>query len=317
MVEQAHGEGEASHRMLRGLALALCLSAVVLGVEGLGAFYSRSLALIVDAVHNVPDLFAFAVSYLSLLGIARGGPKEATFGAHRIEVFAAILNAFVILTAGILFAYPAVIGLVQGSTPFGPIDPAWILFAAVPTLALRGAAAFHLGRIPRAARDLNVRSVLVHLGCDIAITAALIADAVVLLVSPASVRVDAAAALVIAAILVYESVPIFQGGWEVLTERVPRGVSLPAVTRSIRSTPRVRGVHDLHIWSVCPTFVCMTAHISVDEMTVSECAHITQELRGKVEREFGIVHAVFECEGEARGAHPNIAEAGSSDASAR
>lgn len=296
MVEHPHGESEASQRILQGLAVALLLTAIVLGLEAVGAVMSRSLAVTVDAVHDVPDLFAFAASYLALAAIARGSTTEHTFGSHRFEVFAAILNAFVILAAGLLFAYPAIVGLTNDTTPFGTLDPAWILFAAIPTLALRSVSAIYLGRIPRAARDLNVRSVLVHLGADIAITAALIIDAIVLVYSPTSVQVDSAVALAIAAVLIVESVPIFRGAWDVLTERVPRGLSLTNLTEVVKSVPRVKDVHDLHVWAVCPTFVCMTAHVRVEEMTLGESADVTDELRQAVEQTFGIAHSVFELE---------------------
>lgn len=305
MGQQGHGESEATHQILRGLAVALLLSGAVLALETVGALLSRSLSVTIDAVHNLPDLFAFAVSYLSLAGTATGTTEEHTFGSHRLEVFAAILNAFVILAAGVVFAYPALTSLLNHASAFGTVDPEWIFLAAVPTLGLRAVAGVYLGRIPRAARDLNVRSVLLHLATDVAITVALIVDAAVLFLHPESAWVDSAAALVIAGILVYESIPIFRGGWEVLTERVPRGVSLPALTTSIRSVERVREVHDLHVWAVCPTLVCMTAHVSVEEMPVSESSRITATLREMVEREFGIVHSVFEVETEPPAAHPS------------
>src|SRR5579859_4565759 len=184
MGDQPHGEGEGSRLIERGLVVALLLSAAVLVVEGVGAFLSRSLALTVDAVHNVPDLLAFAVSYVSVVAIAKGGTDAHTFGSHRLEVFAAILNAFIILAAGVLFAYPAAVGLVRGELTFGSIDPTFLLLAALPTLVLRGAAAFVLGRVPRAARELNVRSVMIHLGTDLVIAAALIGDAVVITFAP-------------------------------------------------------------------------------------------------------------------------------------
>ncbi|HLM91784.1 MAG TPA: cation diffusion facilitator family transporter [Thermoplasmata archaeon] len=298
MVDPPHGESETSGRILRGLKVALGLSVVVLVLEVVGAALSRSLSVTVDAVHSIPDVFAFAISYLSLAAAGRGPTEEHTFGSHRLEVFAAILNAFVILAAGVIFVYPALLELVHGSSLLGPIDPTWILFAAVPTLALRIAAAAYLGRIPRAARELNVRSVLVHLATDTAITVALIVDALLLLVSPGHIWVDAAVALVIAGILVYESIPIFQGGWDILTERVPRGLSMTALIGALKSTPRVRDVHDVHVWSVCPTLVCMTAHVDVQEMPMSESATVREQLRQRVEGQFGIVHAVFELETE-------------------
>ncbi len=306
MVELAHGESEASYRVLRGLATALAISVVVLGVEAVGAWFSHSLSVTVDAVHNLPDLFAFTISYLALAGTAVGRSDVHTFGSHRQEVFAAILNAFVILATGLLFAYPALLGLVHGAAAFGPVDAQWVLFAALPTLALRVASAAYLGRIPRQVRDLNVGSVLLHLASDIAITLALVVEAGLLLLYPAAAWVDSAAALFVAGVLVYESIPIFQGGWEVLTERVPHGLSLGPLREAIESVPRVRQVHDLHVWALCPTLVCMTAHVEVDEMPMSEGGAITSALRKRVEDEFGIVHSVFELETGSSGSRARL-----------
>ncbi len=312
MPEHSHGESEAAGRILRGLVVAIVITVVALLVEAIGAVLSRSLSVTVDAVHNVPDLFAFVASYIALAATARGRTDEQTFGSHRLEVFAALLNAFVILTTGAVFAYPAVLGLLHGTTLAGPVDPVWILAAAIPTLFLRGGAAIYLGRIPRRARDLNVRSVLLHLATDVVIAATLLVDAAWLLLSPSSEWIDSAAALVIAGILVYESIPLFRGGWEVLTERVPSGISVSTVSKALGSAPHVREVHDLHVWSLCPTLVCMTAHVRVDEMSVSEGARVTEGLRRLVEEEFGIVHAVFELEAEPFGSsstRPSISPA--------
>jgi len=301
MGEPPHGESETSGRILRGLGVALGLSVAVLAIEVAGAYLSRSLSVTVDAVHSVPDVFAFAISYLSLVAAGHGPTEEHTFGSHRLEVFAAILNAFVILAAGVIFVYPALLEFLRQTSLLGPVDPAWILFAAVPTLLLRAFAAAYLGRIPRAARDLNVRSVLVHLATDVAITVALLVDALLLLLWPGHLGIDAAVALVISAILIYESIPIFRGGWDILNERTPRGISMPALIGALETTPHVREVHDVHVWSVCPTLVCMTAHVDVDEMPMSDSATVRAELRRRVERQFGIVHAVFELETERKG----------------
>jgi cobalt-zinc-cadmium efflux system protein len=294
--ELVHGETEAERSVLRGLRLAIELSAVILVLEGVGALFSHSLSLTVDAVHNVPDLLAFAVSWGSLAATERGALGGYTFGRHRLEVFATLLNGALVLGTGIAFGTAALLDLGRGQTFAGSVDAVWILAVAAPTLGLRLANLIVLRRIPGRARDLNLRSVLLHLASDLLITASLLAAGAVLLVSPATTSADALAALVIAAILVYESVPLFREGFEVLTERTPRDISLDKVRESALQVPRVTGVHDVHVWAVCPTLVCMTAHVSVDEMSVRDGMDVVRTLREKMEEEFGILHAVFEVE---------------------
>ena len=291
-----HGEGEAEQRVLRGLRLAVELSIGILAIEAVGAYYSHSLSLTVDAVHNVPDLLAFSISWAALRGTRAGGTGPFTFGTHRLEVFAGLLNGLLVLGTGAVFGYAAIDSLAR-ATPFaGVVDPVWLLAAAIPTLGLRIANLSLLGRLPGRIRDLNLRSVFVHLWSDVAITAALLFAGLTLLLRPAFVGSDAAAALVIAGLLVYESLPLLRDGGEVLTERAPRGLSVDAITRSALAVPGVTEVHDVHVWAVCSTLVCMTAHVGVAEMSMREGMSIVRRLRETMEREFGIVHATFELE---------------------
>jgi cobalt-zinc-cadmium efflux system protein len=300
VTELVHGEGEAEQRVLRGLRLAVELSIVVLLVEMTGAYLSRSLALTADAFHNIPDLVAFAVSWAALRATERGVSDESTYGAHRLEVFAGLLNAGLILGTGLLFGVAGGLALLSGQPFAGPVDATWLLAAVVPTLVLRGVNVSVIARIPGRVRDLNLRSVLVHLTSDLAITAALLIAGVLLLVRPAWAAVDDVAAVAVAAVLVYESLPLFRDAWEVLGERTPRGLSTTDVVRVALAVPGVTEVHDVHVWSLCPTLVCMTAHVGVREMSVQEWGTVVAVLRRRMEQEFGILHAVFEVENAAR-----------------
>jgi len=299
-----HGETEAEERVHRGLRLAVELSIAILLVESVGSILSRSLALTVDAVHNVPDILAFMISWLALRATRRGASGELTFGAHRFEVFAGLFNAALVLGTGLGFGYAAALELAGRTTFAGPVDPVWILVVAVPVLGLRAVNLGVLGRMPGRARDLNLRSVLVHLGSDVAITLALLAAGLILLLDPSLYLADSATALVIGAILVVESYPLFRSGWDVLTERIPRDLSVVEIEKSALGVSRVAGIHDLHVWAVCPTLVCMTAHVRVEEMSVRDGMEVVAELRRRMADEFGILHAVFELETDAGRGRP-------------
>jgi cobalt-zinc-cadmium efflux system protein len=296
MPEVGHGEAEAETRVLRGLRLALELSLVILVLEAIGAVLSRSLSLTIDAVHNLPDLLAFGVSWTALRACQTGVTGKYTFGTHRFEVFAGLLNAVLILGTGAAFGLEALNSLLRGGTFAGPVDALWLLVVAVPVLALRAINLSVLGRIPRRARDLNLASVVLHLASDLAITGAILSAGVILLLRPSYAWVDAGAALVIAGVLLYESLPLFREAWEVLTERTPRNLSTDEIIRSALEVPGVSEVHDLHVWAVCPTLVCMTAHVQLQEMSLRECARVVSELRDRMELKFGILHSVFEVE---------------------
>ena len=296
MPELVHGEAEAEVQVLRGLRLAVELSIVVLVVEAVGAYFSHSLALTADAVHNVPDIVAFAVSWGALRATEQGVTASSTYGPHRAEVFAGLLNAGLILATGLLFGYEGARALFFGGSFAGPVNATWLLAAALPTLGLRVVNLVALGRIPGRVRDLNLRSVLVHLASDVVITAALLIAGAVLFLSPALNGADDVSAVVIGAVLVYECLPLFRDSWEVLGEQTPRGISVPAVVQTALAVPGVAEVHDVHVWALCPTLVCMTAHVGVRDMSVQEWGSLATTLRRRMETEHGILHAVFEVE---------------------
>ena len=268
----------------------------MLVIEAVGAFLSRSLSLTVDAVHNVPDMIAYSVSLAALGATARGSRGRFTFGTHRFEVFAGLLNAAIVLGTGAAFGFEAVAALHSGSSFAGPVDATWLLVAAVPTLLLRGLSLTILGRLPGRIRDLNLSGVVLHMASDVAITSALIVTGVVLLLQPAWTWFDDVAALTIAAILVFESLPLFREGWDVLTERTPRRLSVETVSDAARTVSGVSDIHDVHIWSVCSTLVCMTAYVGVKEMPLADAMSVVRALREKMESDFGILHATFELE---------------------
>jgi cobalt-zinc-cadmium efflux system protein len=294
--EQVHGEHEAEPQILRGLRLAVGLSVVILIIESFGAFLSRSLSLTVDAAHNLPDILAFAVSWAALRATERGASSAYTFGSHRLEVFASLFNAGIVLAVGIGFGFAALQSLRSGAPFAGAVDSTWILAAAVPTLLLRATNLFVLQRLPARARDLNLRSVIVHLASDVVITGALLVAGVTLLLDSSVWWVDPAAAIFIGAVLTYESIPLFRGGWEVLTERTPQNLSVDLVTKAALTIPAVSELHDIHLWAVCPTLICMSAHVRIRDMTVRESMIVVTQLRKRMEEEFGILHSVFEVE---------------------
>lgn len=296
MPQLPHGEGESEVRVLRGLRLAVELTVLILLLEAVGAFLSRSLALTADAVHDVPDLVAFGVSWAALRATERGVTAESTYGAHRSEVFASLVNAGLVLGSGALFGVLGASALLNGSSFAGPVDPVWLLAAALPTLGLRSVNLVVLARVPGRVRDLNLRSVVVHLASDLAITGALLVAGAVLLLDPGFGRIDDLAAVAVALVLGVESMPLFRDAWDVLGERTPRGLSVERVIETALAVPGVSEVHDVHVWSLCPTLVCMTAHVAVRTMSVEEWGTVAAELRRRMESDFGILHAVFEVE---------------------
>jgi cobalt-zinc-cadmium efflux system protein len=84
----------------------------------------------------------------------------------------------------------------------------------------------------------------------------------------------------------------------VLMEGTPEGVEYAAVEEAVAAVPGVKGIHDLHIWSLSSNDLALSAHVEIDDATVSETTTLLATVKELLAHEFGIGHATLELETE-------------------
>src|SRR5688500_13160574 len=100
MHDHAHSHGPRT----RGLAWTLALVVSYAVAEVVGGLVSGSLALVADAGHMVSDAAALALTLLAIRFARKPPTAEHTYGYHRAEILAALVNgATLIAIAGFIF----------------------------------------------------------------------------------------------------------------------------------------------------------------------------------------------------------------------
>jgi len=90
----ARGSAAATHR--RRLVAVLFLSLAILCVEVIGGIAANSLALLADAGHMLTDVVGVGMALLAIWFAARSPTTGRTFGYLRVEILAAVTNAFLL-----------------------------------------------------------------------------------------------------------------------------------------------------------------------------------------------------------------------------
>src|SRR5271154_1859275 len=85
-----HSHSSRNSRMM----WAIGITGSILVVEAVGGIMSGSLALLSDAGHMLTDLAALLISLAAMILAARPASAKHTFGFARLEVLAALGNAF-------------------------------------------------------------------------------------------------------------------------------------------------------------------------------------------------------------------------------
>ena len=76
---------------------------------------------------------------------------------------------------------------------------------------------------------------------------------------------DPIASIIMTALIVRGSWRIVKESVDILLESTPAHISLPAVRDQLEAIPGIESVHDLHVWTVTPGMVAMSAHAMVRE----------------------------------------------------
>ncbi|GJM82628.1 hypothetical protein HMSSN139_51240 [Paenibacillus sp. HMSSN-139] len=76
----------------KGLLIALLITASIAILEFFGGLFTGSLALLSDSGHMLSDASSLVLSLVAFWFAARPASKRNTYGFHRMEILAALLN---------------------------------------------------------------------------------------------------------------------------------------------------------------------------------------------------------------------------------
>lgn len=274
----------------RRLVISLVLTGGILVAEVVGGLWTGSLALLSDAAHVFLDLFALGVSYLALRLAALPPNDRHTYGFHRMQVLAALLNGATLLLVAFEIFQEAWARFHNPS----PVLAGPMLAVAAVGLAVNLAVALVLRRPD--AHDLNVRSAFLHVvGDALASIGVIVAGAILLLTGWQ--WVDPLVGLLIGLIILLGSGRVLRESVHILAEGTPEGLTVAQVAEAMGQVAGIKEVHDLHVWTISPGYVALSAHVVLADQVLSQAQEVMENLKRVLSEGFGIEHTTiqFEC----------------------
>ena len=277
--------------MLNRLALAFVLTLGVFIIEVAGGLWSGSLALLSDAGHAFSDLMALGLSWYGLKQAERPSNIRMTYGYHRVGIFVAFVNAATLIGIALIVLVEAYRRFTDPQPVLGEVMFSVATVGLMVNLVIIAVLRSHL-------RNLNVRSAFLHVMGDTLASVAVIAGAVIILLT-GWYGVDSVASILIAGIIMFGSLRILRESLNVLLEATPGGVDIAEIVRDMNGVSGIRDVHHLHVWAITPEIRALSCHVSVEDITVSQSSSILSGLNELLERRHAIGHSTIqlECEG--------------------
>ena len=272
-----------AHRLRFGILVV----SVVLIMEVIGGLLTHSLALLADAAHLFMDVFALSLS-LGAVALARlPATEKRTYGWHRTEIFAALVNSLVLVLVSLFIFREAYHRLLSPKEVLaGPM----VVVAAIGL----GANALVAWRMhdPHS-HDLNLRSAYLHVLGDLGASVAVVFGGLIMWVTKWHI-VDPLLSFGIGLLIIVAAIRLLLETTHILLEGVPREINLNEVAETIQAFPGVNGVHDLHIWSVCSHIYSLSCHVDVLPEQRPEADRLVADINTLLKDKFRITHSTIQ-----------------------
>ena len=279
----------------RSLILALILISTYMVAEVVGGVLSGSLALLADAGHMLTDAAAIVMALVAMWIAQREASVQRTFGYHRTEVLAALVNTFVLwlIAAWILFeAYDRafredveVVGLP-------------VLLVGIGGFLINLAAAWILRRSSR--ESLNVEGAFQHVLADLLGSVGVIISAALIMAFEWHIA-DPILSVVIAALIVYNTRKLIVRVLNVLLEGTPEHIDLYKLCSDIEEMEGVTVIHDVHVWTITSGNEAFMAHVLLDPSYDGDLDRLTIRMQELLHKNYGIGHVTIQLERTAEG----------------
>ncbi len=272
------------------LIIALGLTGAIFAVEFIGGLWTGSLALLSDSAHVFMDTFALGLSFLAIRLAALPPNDRHTYGYHRMQVLAALANGATLLLISFEIFKESIHRFHQPQE----VLAREMLIIAVFGLAVNAFVALVLRRHDH--EDINLRAAFYHVIGDALASIGVIIAGIAIYYTNLQ-WIDPLVSVIIGLLILFSSGRLLKETIHILAEGMPEGMTASEIARSMKGVNGVAEVHDLHIWTIKPGFIALSAHVILEDQMLSQADKTMEKIKQELSDKYQIKHTTiqFEC----------------------
>lgn len=271
----------------RAFAAALLLNLAYTALEAGYGFFTNSLALLSDALHNLGDVLGLGLAWGAAALARRAPTPRHTYGWRRATLLSPLANALLLIGFSGALLWEALRRF--DDPPSIPAMPVIVVAAIGIAINLLAARMLHGGH----QHDLNKRGAYLHLLADAAVSLAAVLAGIGMLAF-GWWWLDPLTGLLIGLVIAIGTWSLLRDSFDATMDAVPSAIDQARVADFLAGQPGVSAVHHLHIWQLGAGQIALTAHLVRPEgddhdAFIDATAHA-------LDHEFGIDHATLQIE---------------------
>ncbi|MGI6114344.1 MAG: cation diffusion facilitator family transporter [Mahellales bacterium] len=284
----AHNHSHAhdhNHGGQKNIKVAFFLNLAFTLLEIVGGFWTNSMAILSDALHDLGDSVSLGVAWYLEKYSQRGPDERFSFGYARFSLLGALINSFILVAGCVLILTKTIPRIISPES----VKPEGMLIFAILGIAINGVAVLRLKK----GTTLNEKVVSWHLMEDVLGWAVILVVSIILMFVDLPI-LDPILSVVITVYVLYNVVINLKDILNVFLQGVPKNFSINEIEREITEKTDVLSVHHTHIWSLEGQKNLLSTHIIVeDEIEPERITALKRDIRELMKKK-GIDHVTIE-----------------------
>lgn len=256
-------------------------------IEGIGGFWTNSIAIISDAIHDLWDSLAIWLAYFFEKISKKKANEKYTYWYARFSILGALITVLILIIGSFFILKNAI---TRFSNP-SEINSVWMLILAVLWLGINGFAARKTAKW----EWLNERAITLHLLEDVLGRAAVLIWAVLIYFFHRDF-IDPLLSIWICVFILINACRLLKWVIDIFLEKTPEWISHDEVLKEIKNLDGILDIHHIHLWTLDGDKNYITIHALIDEkLTVPQIIALKKTIKHTL-RHKNISHCVIEFE---------------------
>ncbi|MBQ3524421.1 MAG: cation transporter [Clostridia bacterium] len=250
--------------------------------EIIGGFFTGSVAIVSDAVHDLGDATSIGISYFLEKKSKKQPDNTYTYGYARFSVMGSVITTLILLFGSVMVIYNAILRI---------INPVEINYNGMIVFAIVGALVnFLAAYFTKDGDSLNQKAVNLHMLEDVLGWIVVLVGAIIMRFTDIRI-IDPLMSMGVAIFIFVNALKNLKEVLDLFLEKIPNNISIEEIKNHIKEIDGVIDTHHIHIWSMDGYHNFATMHIVANENSHEIKDKIREELK-----EHGIGHATLEIE---------------------
>ena len=266
----------------RNILIAFILNFAFSIFEFVGGFFTGSVAIVSDAVHDIGDAASIGISYFLEKKSKKKPDEHYTYGYARYSVIGSVITTLILLVGSVLVVYNAILRIINPT----PINYDGMIIFAVIGASVNFLAAF----FTREGDSLNQKAVNLHMLEDVLGWIVVLVGAVIMRFTDISI-IDPLMSVGVAVFIFINAFKNLKEAVDLFLEKTPHGIKIDEICEHLCHIEGVKDVHHVHVWSMDGYNNYATLHVVAE----GDAHEIKEAIREEL-AEHGIAHATLELE---------------------